>query len=1459
MLSLRTYRNALIGLLVCALVFAGSLASIALWQQWPLAHDNASVSVVPITMLHSTTPEHKQSYTTAAYAAQLHPFLQPLQRPIILPLVQAVQLKSAPSIHPQKHDHFTIVPGGPVSADASQGVSIEICAHTDDNSPAYGEDIYLTADPGASFLTNIVTLDASGCASAQLFSLQTGNVTFSASIYYITPLFNSASGNAALGHYALPAIGRTTLSITKASPPTPASSVFGTGHGSSPFAGKSINLALGNYVYQHTDVTLPIPGDAIVMKRTYNSLDSTDGPLGIGWTFPYNQFLKFPDDATVSVVYGDGHHEDYTLQDNVYTALTGPGTLSQLTHDGTTYVVRHKDQSQDTYDATSGKLLSMLDRNGNTIILTYDGNHLTSVYDKASGRGLSFQYDSADQITTVSNLLDNSRVATYDYDTNHHLIDVYDQLEQSTTYTYDDANHLLSVQNASGNTIVSNTYDSSNRVTLQTNAPDDTTGAVTGAITAITYKDGSTIVTDPRGKSTTYAFDFFYRQISITDPLKFVTDYTYDKNGELRTVTDADDHTVQYTYDPQGNLLNVVDAVGVQSAMPAGHTTIFSYDPKNNLVKVVDANGHTTMYSHDTNGNIMQTTDALGNVTRIKYNSFGQVLDSVSPVAGQHYQYDSYGDQTAASDSSGDTEQIAYSAANGLPNKVSDANGNSVLTSYDPANHVISVTDPLQDKVSYTYNSVGLKASATDADGNTTNYVYDANNRLTMVKNPDKTAVQYNYDANGNLLQQVDEEGHITSYAYNDNNQVLKVTDAAGHRTRYTYDGAGNVMSRTDADGHVALYAYDANNHLLEIKYTDGSFVKYAYDNVGNRLSMTDATGKSSYVYDKLNRLITFTDAAGHTLHMSYDGNGNLSRLTYPDGRIAYYSYNQNDKLAKVTDWAKRTSTYSYDKAGNLVELQLPNHVVTTYVYNLANQLTEVKNTGPNGVISDFQYALDAVGNRTGIAASGSAVERGKTFYAYDSMQHLISARYPDGSQVKYVYDKDGNRSSMTTIQAGSIPVVTTYTYDATDQLTQIQTGQTITTLTYDANGDQTGSVQNGTNRITYRYNAQGELASVSSGKTLVRYAYNGDGFRSAQTVSVGSSANTTQYVLSSSKVPQVLEEITTGQGTTDELYGLALLAATPLSASTSPSYYSYDGLGSVSNIMDSNGKVLSSKGYDAFGALRNGTGQQTEFQLNGQQVDAVDGLTYLRGRYYDSELGRFVMRDINPGVPNVAQTLNRYTYANDNPTNVVDPTGNFGIDTLVAFGIGALFGGLASIVTQYISNQSVDWASVGTAAVIGGVTAAVIETDPLLIVESAPLALTEMLPDAFTENLSEEAAATINQFGTAGAEGALRGAAVDCIKTCGTSNFSWGGLATDTFQGGVNGMVNEGIGQTSKAVNDTAQAFLKRTEGSVEGDTMASSAEAVSAESAQGVPGSASLYQETMPQQLQPLNGANA
>jgi len=100
------------------------------------------------------------------------------------------------------------------------------------------------------------------------------------------------------------------------------------------------------------------------------------------------------------------------------------------------------------------------------------------------------------------------------------------------------------------------------------------------------------------------------------------------------------------------------------------------------------------------------------------------------------------------------------------------------------------------------------------------------------------------------------------------------------------------------------------------------------------------------------------------------------------------------------------------------------------------------------------------------------------------------------------------------------------------------------------------------------------------------------------------------------------------------------------------------DALGSARQLTDQAGAVVLSRSYDPYGnvAKTNGT-STTAFGFTGEQQD-VNGLTYLRARYYITNDGRFASRDTWSGDPAFPMSYNQWEYVEGNPINYVDPTG---------------------------------------------------------------------------------------------------------------------------------------------------------------------------------------------------------
>ena len=100
--------------------------------------------------------------------------------------------------------------------------------------------------------------------------------------------------------------------------------------------------------------------------------------------------------------------------------------------------------------------------------------------------------------------------------------------------------------------------------------------------------------------------------------------------------------------------------------------------------------------------------------------------------------------------------------------------------------------------------------------------------------------------------------------------------------------------------------------------------------------------------------------------------------------------------------------------------------------------------------------------------------------------------------------------------------------------------------------------------------------------------------------------------------------------------------------------YYHLDEQNSTAYITGSSGEIENRYEYDAFGVLQDSREElRNRILYTGQQYDQTSGQYYLRARFYNPVLGRFVQEDEYRG-----DGLNLYAYCKNNPVVYYDPSG---------------------------------------------------------------------------------------------------------------------------------------------------------------------------------------------------------
>jgi RHS repeat-associated protein len=794
-----------------------------------------------------------------------------------------------------------------------------------------------------------------------------------------------------------------------------------------------VNVVQGNLVDSEADLSVPSIGFATSVGRTYNSAAATQtGPFGFGWFWTYGMQV-IPGSGSVTVIREDGRADTYAQAGN---SLTPPaGIYEQLAQNGDgSYTLTRKDQTRYQF-SSAGLLQQIVDQNGNTLSLSYSGTAPSGITDTA-GRTWTIQTDGSGRIIAITDPA--NRTVSYQYTGAGDLQTVTYPLAPPTTrqYAYDALHELTGIT------------DEDNHTTTYTYANGQVASAVDplNDSTTFAYASGQTTITDPLTHTNVYGYDASNRVTTIADALTRAETWTWDSANNRTAVTDRNDHATQFTYDASGNLTRTVDALNGQTSA--------TYDLQNHPLTRTDANNHTTQYSYDGHGNLLQMTDPLGNVTT--------------------YGYDARGERTSMVTANGNGTCPAPTC--GLPAD------NTWTYAYDPATgNQTSVTDPLNNKTTRTFDAAGRVLTATDPDGRVATTAYDNLGRVLATTDGAGGVTRSTYDGVGNRLTLKDPNGNTTQSQYDARNLLTTVVDALGNATVTAYDAVGNRTKVTDPLGDVTIFAYDPNNRLTSTTDPNESVTQSSYDNVGNEIQHTDPKGNvTSFQYDGLNRLSLVTDPMGGQAQYGYDAVGNRTITTDPNGHTSNVSYDALNRPITEIDPISNTYTYVYDPNGNLVSKTDGNHVATSYLYDQDNRLIQA--TYPEGIVT---YAYDGAGDRIHMTD-----QTGTTTYTYDGARRLLSNAAPGGT-TSYLYDPAGNLIKLTNPNNTAV----TYGYDARNQEITVTDWTGLTSgFTYDAAGRKaTASQPNGT-RAFYTYDPGSRVTAIQwstvNGGSVVGLSY---------------------------------------------------------------------------------------------------------------------------------------------------------------------------------------------------------------------------------------------------------------------------------------------------------------------------------------------------------------------------------
>ena len=553
---------------------------------------------------------------------------------------------------------------------------------------------------------------------------------------------------------------------------------------------------------------------------------------------------------------------------------------------------------------------------------------------------------------------------------------------------------------------------------------------------------------------------------------------------------------------------------------------------------------------------------------------------------------------------------------------------------------------------------------------------------------------QYAYDVYGNQVSTTDALGRQTLYTYDQYGHKVSETLPMTQQESWHYNTLGQLDYQCDFDGNKIVFTYDTLGRLA-------TKAVYAYTN------LTTAYETVTYAYNQNydaqgDYHNTVTSSLTGTTDSEFDVNGNLIKITSPQGTVNYaydlstgnktevwtnntdihFGYDQAGELTTVTvtklDGQTLSSPlvtmYGYDLDGNLLSTQNANGTTESRLYDLLNRLTSIVDTGPagagtspSGVIASFAYTYDLAGHILTETDLTGRVD----IYSYDYLYRLTQQSISDPSlgsrTLTWSYDLVGDRVASS--DNGPSGPSLTYLYNNNDELVSISNSSgVIQQFSYDANGSTLQAKDgSGTVLSTSTWTPTGMLSTYTSGSTSVSYTYDDSGNRTSETVN---GSKTTFLTDPLQAYDQVLEEYANSGLAATFVRGINLILQ---DRSRTLSTYVSDNLGSTRFLTSSTGAVTDTVTYDAYGNILVGTGHTTnEFLYAGMQFDSAVGQYYDHVRDYNVVGGRFLSRDPVAGHMYVPPSLNRYEYAFDDPANLVDPSGMDSLgEVLTAISIG--------------------------------------------------------------------------------------------------------------------------------------------------------------------------------------------
>ena len=1003
---------------------------------------------------------------------------------------------------------------------------------------------------------------------------------------------------------------------------------------------------------------------------------------------------------------------------------------------------------------SEGQLVTVLDKYENTMSIEYDANRkIQRVYD-GNNKQIIFDYNPTTGL--LRSITDTrGRRTSYEYNAQNELIKVMFSDGQTVDLVYDANGNIQSVESSDK---VKSTLSYSNKFELKEVTNASTVSEVehgqpsSDAIVQMSkimcaFSPAQTTIADDKGNKKYYkvnadgnVYEYYEEQNGLVVKAEKYDYVPYDKdnvqsakrsslftkaysafsasdftNGDY-TNTKLDEYNNPATKTTSAVLVSEwIDSNGISQQNKQTTVVNYIYDNRQMLIEekttATYSNPVKTVvsykkYNYNAYGDVIRTEsyvegeeytagktiketvyDNKGNVTKaFTYNT----LDSSSKFYSSETEYDETGKTLANYDETGENKtKYGYKDGTTIVRETTLPNGSKFAYGHDADDTVTAITQSTEDGEENSTQKIYKYGQVVEvkSDNTTVGYEYDDKRRLSEVKLNGNVHSTFEYHENETLngvtvdrVVEKKDDKEFTTYT-DKRGRVIRAGFPEKVQIDYGYNAAGNVESMTETvdNNSVRSFAYTYNGLDKITSYTEKDHG-------------TDKH-KETYVYDNYGKLTEVKHDSGFTYRYGYKSS--------IDGEIDNISIGENIVVKPKTDVNGRNTGKQVLFANTQVETESISYVkFGDHATNLPSSIV----FGKKGVINcsaseRLKYSYDKMGNISAIFQNATLIVK----YTYDKLNRIIREdnRTLEKTWV-FAYDNNGNiitkKETEFTLKENTEDCVFTehlYEYDG-DELVyydgktccyMVKTGKPSIYKNNNVYWSGENILQYGNDKFTY--DACGRRLT----KNNLVYTYDGNGKLIRQ-------SNGLEFFYDHTGVA--------GMKYNDATY-----------------IYRKDVQGNIIALLDSNGRIVVKYAYDAWGyhtvydsngninTDENFIGNINPFRYRSYYYDTETKLYFLKTRYYDPEVGRFISPDsIEYLDPETINGLNLYAYCNNNPVSNVDPNGNkwwhwvlgfvavvalaavvvasaviTGGTSLVAIGIGFTIGSAAGVVTQGISN----------------------------------------------------------------------------------------------------------------------------------------------------------------------------